>query len=75
MDLSKLRFRHLFGEGQKQKYEHIQSSTMTVESCGIKGNPCYCAFAWKTSGGGALCILDNTKPEKLSSVPPMIVGH
>ena len=48
---------------------------MTLESCGVKGNPLYCAFAWKTAGGGALCVLDNNNPEKLASIPPMIVGH
>lgn len=57
MDLSQLKFRHLYGELYKAKYENISSSTVSTESCGIKGNPLYCAFPWKTGGGGALAIL------------------
>ena len=55
-DISKLHFRHLFGELYKNKFESISPSTSSSESCGIKGNPLYFAFSWKTNGGGALAV-------------------
>lgn len=58
-DISKLKFRHLYGELYKKKFENVQPSTTSTESCGIKGNPLYFSFSWKTSGGGALAVFRN----------------
>jgi hypothetical protein len=59
--ISKLRFRHLFGELHKEKYENIRNSGVNMEANGVKGNANYIAMAWKSSGGGKLAILPNTE--------------
>ena len=73
--ISKLRYRHVYGDPQKEKYEAIFPATITTESTLIKGNSLHFGFAWKTGGGGALAILPNDKPHKLSGNPKMISGH
>ena len=56
VDISKLKFRHLYGELYKKKLENVAPSSNSSESCGVKGNPKFFAFSWKTNGGGALGI-------------------
>lgn len=71
----KLRFRHVFGELHKEKYENIKPSTVISESGVVKGNSLYCAFSWQTGGGGCLAILKNNNPCKLPAEFPAITGH
>ena len=71
----KLRFRNVYGETQKEKFEGTSASDTTTDSNLIKGNSKYFALAWKTHGGGALAVLDANKPGRLPSTFPMIRGH
>ena len=74
--ISKLRFRHVFGEPHKTKYENVKPTSATCESNLIKGNSLYTAFSWFSSGGGKLCVLPNGGQRKLDGgAPPMIIGH
>ena len=74
--ISKLRFRHLYGEPHKTKYENVKPTSATCESNLIKGNSLYTAFSWFSSGGGKLCVLPNGAQRKLDGgAPPMIIGH
>ena len=56
-----LRFKHVYGEVLREKYEQVTPTTITCESTMVKGNPLYTAFIWQSGGGGVICILENNK--------------
>ena len=72
---SKLRFRNVYPEVHKEKYEQVQPATSSSDSGLIKGNTKYLSFAWKAGGGGSLAVLDLNKPQRLNPVIPLIKGH
>eukprot|EP00331_Platyophrya_macrostoma_P006719 CAMPEP_0176424438 /NCGR_PEP_ID=MMETSP0127-20121128/10837_1 /TAXON_ID=938130 /ORGANISM="Platyophrya macrostoma, Strain WH" /LENGTH=546 /DNA_ID=CAMNT_0017805495 /DNA_START=29 /DNA_END=1669 /DNA_ORIENTATION=- len=72
---SKLRFRNVYPEVHKEKYEHVQPATSSSDSGLIKGNSKYLSFAWKVGGGGSLAVLELGKPQRLAPVIPLIKGH
>lgn len=73
--ISKLRFRHLYGEASKSKYELVKPTSSMCESNLIKGNSLYLGVSWFSSGGGSLAILPNNGQRKLEASFPMIKGH
>ena len=73
--ISKLRFRHVYGEPHKTKYENVKPTSATCESNLVKGNSLYSAVSWFSSGGGNLAILPNGGQRKLDPNIPMIKGH
>lgn len=70
-----LKFKHLYGEPYKFKFEQLKPTKMSGDSPMVKGNSLYTAFIWQTGGGGEVCILQNDKPGKLSPEHPMLQGH
>jgi hypothetical protein len=68
-----LRFKHIYGETQREKYEQVTPSTITCDSTMIKGNAKSTAFLW--GQGGIVAIVDNDKPCKIPMDKPMIKGH
>lgn len=68
--ISKLRFRHVYGEVSKSKYEHVRPTSSMSESNLIKGNSLYCGMSWFSSGGGCLAILPNNGQKKTRSNLP-----
>lgn len=72
---SKLRFRNVYPDIAKEKYDQVQPATSSSDSCLIKGNPKYLSFAWKAGGGGSLAVLDINKPQRLPPIIPLIKGH
>lgn len=73
--ISKLRFRHVYGESHKTKYENVRPTGATCESNLVKGNSLYFGVSWFSSGGGCLALLPNDGQKKLEPVFPMIKGH
>ena len=73
--ISKLRFRHVFGEPAKTKYENVRPTSAMCESNLIKGNSLYFGVSWFSSGGGCLALLPNHGQRKLDATFPMIKGH
>lgn len=73
--ISKLRFRHVYGEPFKNKYENVKPTSATCESNLVKGNSLYCGVSWFSTGGGNLAILPNGGQKRLDPTFPMIKGH
>mmetsp|Transcript_47480 Transcript_47480/g.133612 ORF Transcript_47480/g.133612 Transcript_47480/m.133612 type:complete len:449 (+) Transcript_47480:103-1449(+) len=69
------KFRHVFGEVGKQKYEDLRLSSKATESTGIRGNSKFVCFAWDAGGGGALAVLPSTKYGRMPRDLPLITGH
>ena len=44
--ITKLRFRNLYGEAYKNRFENCKPANITTESNLIKGNGVYFGFAW-----------------------------
>lgn len=72
---SKLRFRHVFGEPVREKFECIKPTTATCESNLIKGNSLYCGVSLFSGGGGSLAVLKYGTERKLEPEMPTIKGH
>ena len=70
-----LRFKHIFGEAIREKYENVTPTNITCESQLIKANSKYVSFIYHSGGGGKLAILENGKQRKISAVQPMLLGH
>ena len=68
------RFRHVFGDEEKVKFEGIRPSSAASESCLVKSGGTYASISW-ASGGGTLLILDIDNPRRLPSDVPLIKGH
>ena len=73
--IANLRFRHIFGDPIREKYEGTEYSTTGSESCLIKGNNKFFAWPWRSTGGGTLAILRSNNPHRLPSTIPLIRGH
>lgn len=72
---SKLRFRHVYGEPIKEKYELIKPTTATCESNLVKGNSLYTGVSMFSGGGGSLAILKHGGQRKLEADLRTIKGH
>ncbi|KAM3141300.1 hypothetical protein pb186bvf_006685 [Paramecium bursaria] len=70
-----LKFKHLFGEPLKEKFEQLTPTTQTCDSTMVKGNPKFTAFIVQTGGGGVVGVLENAYPQKLALDHPMIKGQ
>jgi hypothetical protein len=73
--MSKARFRNVYGEAIKEKFEGVKPSDQTSDSCLMKGNSKYFGVSWKVGGGGCLAVLPTDKPGRLPPSFPMIKGH
>eukprot|EP00928_Gymnodinium_smaydae_P079885 TRINITY_DN63716_c0_g1_i1.p1 TRINITY_DN63716_c0_g1~~TRINITY_DN63716_c0_g1_i1.p1 ORF type:complete len:481 (+),score=88.04 TRINITY_DN63716_c0_g1_i1:62-1444(+) len=69
------KFRHVFGDASKQKYEDLRLSPKTTESCGIRASGSYFAFPWDAGGGGALAVIPNAQYGRQKRDLPLITGH
>jgi len=54
-----LKFRHVFGQVSKSKYENVIRTPAQSEACGLKGNNEVLGISTKSGGGGILTILPN----------------
>jgi len=69
------KFRHVFGEPLKQKYEDLRLSSKATESTGIRGNSKFFAFPWESGGGGTLAVVPMTRYGRLPRDLPLVTGH
>lgn len=69
------KFRHVFGEPLKQRYEDCRLSSKATESTGIRGNGKFFAFPWESGGGGTLAVVSNEKYGRLPRDLPLVTGH
>lgn len=69
------KFRHVFGDATKQKYEDLRLATKATESVGIRGNGKFIAFAWESGGGGTLAVIQSSRYGRLPRDLPLITGH
>lgn len=69
------KFRHVFGEPLKQRYEDCRLSSKATESTGIRGNGKFFAFPWESGGGGTLAVVANEKYGRLPRDLPLVTGH
>mmetsp|Transcript_49695 Transcript_49695/g.153472 ORF Transcript_49695/g.153472 Transcript_49695/m.153472 type:complete len:460 (-) Transcript_49695:81-1460(-) len=69
------KFRHVFGEPQKQRYEDLRLSTKATESTGVRGNSKFFAFAWDSGGGGTLAVVPTSRYGRLPRDLPLVTGH
>jgi coronin-1B/1C/6 len=70
------KFRHVYGEELKEKFEDVKSTALASEGTLVVSNGKYVAFCWETAGPGILAVL-NLKHE-LGRVPPShpwVKGH
>mmetsp|Transcript_402 Transcript_402/g.562 ORF Transcript_402/g.562 Transcript_402/m.562 type:complete len:350 (+) Transcript_402:112-1161(+) len=72
---AKLKFTTLFADPVKEKFENIKPSTVIMDSCLLKANSKFVGVSWASTGGGALAILDVTKPKKMDPEFAKIKGH
>lgn len=69
------KFRHVFGEATKQKYEDFRLSSKATESLGIRANGKFFAAAWESGGGGQIAVVPSTQFGRLPRDLKLIVGH
>jgi len=69
------KFRHVFGEASKTKYEDVRLSPKPIESIGIRGNAKFFAFAYESGGGGTLAVVPVTRYGRLPQDLPRVTGH
>ena len=70
------KFRNIYGTNNpSEKFIDLKFYQYFSESTHIKANNKWVAFPWQTQGGGALCVLDITKPKKVDVKTPKINGH
>lgn len=69
------KFRHVFGDAQKAKFEDLRLANKATESCGVRGNSLYFAFGWESGGGGSLAVVDINNPRRLPRDQALITGH
>lgn len=69
------KFRHVFGEPLKLKYEDLRLSSKATESTGIRGNSKFFAFPWESGGGGTLAVVPITRYGRLPRDLPLVTGH
>eukprot|EP00416_Gambierdiscus_australes_P039944 CAMPEP_0171104652 /NCGR_PEP_ID=MMETSP0766_2-20121228/61073_1 /TAXON_ID=439317 /ORGANISM="Gambierdiscus australes, Strain CAWD 149" /LENGTH=456 /DNA_ID=CAMNT_0011565315 /DNA_START=73 /DNA_END=1443 /DNA_ORIENTATION=+ len=69
------KFRHVFGEPLKLKYEDLRLSSKATESTGIRGNGKFFSFPWESGGGGTLAVVPTTKYGRLPRDLPLVTGH
>jgi WD40 repeat protein len=70
------KYRHVFGEELKVKFEEVRSTALASEGTLVVSNGKYAAFCWETSGPGILAVL-NLKEEtgRIPASHPWIRGH
>lgn len=69
------KFRHVFAEELKTKYEDLRPSSKASETLGIRGNSKFFAMAWESGGGGTLAVIQNSRFGRLPRDIPLIAGH
>jgi len=69
------KFRHVFSEVAKAKYEDLRPTTKATESSGLKANEKLIAMGWESGGGGSLAVIPTSKTGRLGSDVPLITGH
>lgn len=69
------KFRHVFGEATKEKYEDLRVSPKIAESTGIRGNSKFICFPWESGGGGTLAVIPRSKSGRCPRDLPLISGH
>lgn len=69
------KYRHVYGEAFKQKYEDLRPSSNTTESIGVRGNSKFHALAWQSGGGGSLAVLNSKQFGRLGPGVSLINGH
>lgn len=69
------KFRHVFAEEGKNKYEDLRPSSKASETLGIRGNSKFFALAWESGGGGTLAVIPNSRYGRLPRDIPLIAGH
>lgn len=69
------KFRHVFGEGSKQRYEDIRLSSKASESQGIVANSMFWAAPWESGGGGTVAVVPAASFGRLPRSLPLITGH
>lgn len=69
------KFRHVFGEAQKVRYDDLRLSSKATESVGIRANSKFFTVAWDSGGGGALAVVPLKKTGRLPRDQKLITGH
>lgn len=69
------KFRHVFGEASKQRYEDIRLSSKASESKGIVANSKFWAAPWESGGGGTVAVVPTASFGRLPRSMPLITGH
>lgn len=68
------KFRHVYGEVWKEKYDDLQLSTKVTESVGVRGNSKFVAIPWY-GAGGAIAVLPAGAFGKAPRDMNKIMGH
>jgi hypothetical protein len=69
------KFRHVFGEAEKTKYEDLRVASKQTEANGIRCNSKYLCFPWESGGGGTLAVIPQSKTGRQPRDLPLITGH
>lgn len=69
------KYRHVFGEELKVKFEEVKSTALASEGTLVVSNGKYSAFCWETSGPGTLAVVANSEAGRIPPNHPWIKGH
>ena len=70
------KYRHVFGEELKVKFDEARSTALASEGTLVVSNGKYLAFCWETSGPGVLAVLNmNHETGRIPPSHPWIRGH
>lgn len=69
------KFKNVYGEAWKEKFEDVKGSEITSEGKLIDANTHFLAVSWKSSGGGLVAIIDASTPHRVPLNIKHITGH
>lgn len=70
------KFRHVYGEELKVRFEEVRSTPLASEGPLVVSNGKYAAFCWETSGPGILSVLSiSSEAGRVNPNHPWIKGH
>lgn len=70
------KYRHVFGEELKVKFEEARSTALASEGTLVVSNGKYVAFCWNSAGPGILSVLNAThETGRINPAHPWIKGH
>lgn len=69
------KFRHVFGETGKERYDDIRPTSKATEAPGLRVNEKFVAIGWEAGGGGTIAVIPTSRTGRQKADTALITGH